>query len=101
MTSKIEKPDSFSNKFKAVKSVWIGLSGHKFATVAGVHEVDRRVRGVDTDMDTLFRRGSSDAGKNCRKMGRPQRRIKEGGFEGDGASISIRFASIYQLGVNR
>ena len=36
-----------------------GLSRYQFATVAGVHEVDRRVRGVDTDMDTHFRQNLS------------------------------------------
>jgi len=58
-------------------------------------------RSVDQDIDQPYRRGSSDAGKNCRKMGQSKRGVEKGGFEGDGASISIRFASIYQPGVNR
>jgi hypothetical protein len=37
-----------------------------------------------TDMDTLFRRESSNADPNCRKMGHSQRRVEEGGFEGGG-----------------
>ena len=35
------------------------LSGHKFAAVAGVYEVDRREYKVDTDMDTHFRQNLS------------------------------------------
>ena len=37
-----------------------------------------------TDMDTFFRRESSNADTNLRKMGQSQRRIKEGGFESSG-----------------
>ena len=35
-------------------------------------------------MDTLFRRGPAYAVADRRKMGQPQRRIEEGGFEGAG-----------------
>jgi len=35
-------------------------------------------------MDTLFRRESSNADTNCRKMWQSQRRIKAGDFVGGG-----------------
>ena len=43
------------------------------------------IGSVDADMDTLFRRGSSDADSNCRKMRESQRGIEEGGFESGGS----------------
>ena len=45
---------------------------------------------VDQDIDQPYRRGSSDADSNCRKMGQSQRRVEEGGFEGGGVSSKIK-----------
>ena len=40
-------------------------------------------------MDTLSRRGPSDADKNCPKMGNSQRGVEEGGFEGGGVGSTL------------
>ena len=42
------------------------------------------IGSVDADVDTLFRRGSSDAVADRRKMGQSQRRVEEGCFKGRG-----------------
>ena len=52
-------------------------------------------RAVDTDMDTLFRRGSSNADTNCRTMGQSQQGIKEGGLGHYSYFISILLSSAF------
>ena len=49
---------------------------------------------MDTDMDTDFWRGSSDADPNRQKMGQSQQWVKEGGFESGGVDYIEKFRII-------
>ena len=54
-------------------------------------------RSVDQDFDQPYRRGSSDAGKNCRKMGQSKRGVVGGGFEGGGVILAPSRSSTFSL----